>query len=102
VQAQFRAHVRVSWCGEHVVTANDNRTFVDGYGERLVVCRRSSCAQAGQKAAVSEALKNAFLGLALIVVYENATTIEHLKWVYILDDAFAAWGEPTAANERQQ
>ena len=104
VQAQFRARVRVSWRGEHVITANDNRTHIDGYGERLVVCATLNDARKlGEKAAVSEAMKNAFLGLALIVVYENGHDDRAFEvGVHFQDDAFAAWGEPTAANERQQ
>lgn len=105
VQALFRAHVRVSWCGEHVVTASDKRSYIDGYGEKLVVCSTLELARnLGEKSAVSEALKNAFLGIVLIVVYNNAEDDRAFDvGVHFQDEAFESWsGGEQKNDERQQ
>lgn len=103
-QALFRAQVRVSWSAEHVISANETRNSIEGCGEKLAVCASLELAlNLGEKSAVSEAIKNALLGLVLVVVYENADDDRAFEvGVHLLEDDAAQWTTTTPPTTTEQ
>jgi hypothetical protein len=92
-QANFRATVRVEWCGDRVVTADAKRTFVQGHAERLVVQPTLELTfELGTKAAVSDALKDAFAQIALLVLYDEQNDDRAFELaVHFGDESVSSW-----------
>lgn len=98
VQETFRARVRLQWDARKVVTSDAARNFVIGCADKLVVQpSRELCLDLGTKAGLSDALKDAFCQLALVVLY-NADGSTDLA-VHFRDESAAEWDQAEEEKE---